>query len=50
MTGPRKYLNVLHPNRTQKQLRYVFLNTLQKYYQLPILGILGMPGHFHQKQ
>ena len=28
-----KYLNVLHYNRTQKQLQHFFLNTLQKYYQ-----------------
>ena len=38
---PIKYLNVLHHNRTQKQLRQYFLNILQKYYQLPILGTLG---------
>ena len=41
-----KYLNVLHLNRTQKQL----LHSLQKYYQLPILGTLEISGHFHQKQ
>ena len=28
----------------------LFLNILQKYYQLPILGTLDMSGHFHQKQ
>ena len=27
-----KYLNVLHHNRTQKQLQYFILNILQKYY------------------
>ena len=27
-----------------------FLNILQKYYQLPILGTLDMSGHFHQTQ
>ena len=45
-----KYLNVLHHNKTQKQLRLFFLNILQKYYQLPILGTLDMSGHFHKKQ
>ena len=48
--NPVQYLNVLHHNRTQKQLRYFFLNILQKYYQLPILGVLNMPGHFLQKR
>ena len=33
-----KYLNLLHHNRTQKQLRHFFRNMLKKYYQLPILG------------
>ena len=32
-----------------KAVGTVFLNMLQKYYQLPILGILNMSGHFHQK-
>ena len=27
-----------------------FLNILQEYYQLPILGVLGMSGRFYQKQ
>ena len=45
-----KYLNVLHENSTQKQLRHFFLNILHKYYQLPILGTLVMSGHFHQKR
>ena len=47
---PVKYLNVLHQNRTKKQLRHFFLNILLKYYQIPILGTLDMSGHFHQKQ
>ena len=47
---PLKYCNVLQLNRTQKQLRHVFLNILQKYYQLHILGTLDTSGHFHQKQ
>ena len=29
---PIKYLNVLHHNRTQKQLQYFILNILQKCY------------------
>ena len=44
-----KHLNVLYHNRTKKQLQKFFLNILQKYYQLPILGTLGVSGHFHQK-
>ena len=47
---PVKYLIVLHHNRTQKQLQHSFLNMLQKYYQLPILGTLDISGHLHQKQ
>ena len=43
---PIKYLNGLHHNRTQNQLQH----SLQKYYQLPILGTLDISGHFHQKQ
>ena len=39
---PAKHLNVLHYNRTQKQLRHFFLNILQKHYQFPILGTLDM--------
>ena len=46
---PVKYLNALHHDRTQKQLQHFFLNLLQKYYQLPILGALDMSGHFLQK-
>ena len=42
------YLNVLHHNRTQKQLQH-FFNILQKYCQIPILDTLSMSGHFHQK-
>ena len=37
MTG--KYLNILHHNKTQKQLAY-FLNILQKYYQLFLFWVL----------
>ena len=44
-----KYLNVLHHNRTQKQLQHISLSILQKYYQIHILGTLDMSGHFHQK-
>ena len=44
---PIKYLNVLHHNKTQKQLQQFFLNILQKYYQLFVLGILDMSDHFH---
>ena len=47
---PVTYLNDLHYNRKQKQLQHFFLNILQKYYQIPILGTLDMPRHFHQKQ
>ena len=46
---PIKYLNVLHHNRMQKWLQHFFLNKLQKYYKLPILGTLDITGHFHQK-
>ena len=44
-----KHLDVLHHNRTQKQLQHSFPKVLLKYYQLPILGTLDMSGHFHQK-
>ena len=30
-----------------KAVATIFLNILQKYYELPILGILGV--YFHQK-
>ena len=40
---PLKYLNVLHHNRRQSTCN------MQKYYQLSILGILNMSGHFLQK-
>ena len=43
-----KYLDVLHHNRTQKQLRHFFLKILQEYYELPILGTLDMSDHFYQ--
>ena len=33
---PVKYLNILHHNKHKN-----FLNTLQKYFKLPILGTLG---------
>ena len=36
-------------NRTQNYLQYFFLNILQKYYQIPILGTLNISGHFHKK-
>ena len=42
---PVKYLHVSH----HKAVATIFLNILEKYYQLPILGILNMSGHFHQK-
>ena len=45
---PVECLNVSQQNRTQKHFQ-TFFNTLQKYYQLPILGTLDMFGHFHQK-
>ena len=49
MTAPHvKYLNVLHHNRTQKQLGCVFLNILHKYYQLPIL--VNLYDNLHQKR
>ena len=47
---PVKHVNVFHHNRTQKQLRHVFLNIVQIYYQLPIFGTLDMSGHFPQKR
>ena len=43
---PMMHLNVWHHNRTQKQFPQFFLNILQKYYQLPIVGTLDMYGHF----
>ena len=33
----------------QKAVATIFLNIFQEYYPLPILGVLNMPGHFHQK-
>ena len=45
-----KYIYVLHRSRTQMQLQQLFLNMLQKYSQIPILGTLDMSGHFHQKR
>ena len=46
----QKCLNIFNHNRTQKQLQYLFLNILQKYYQLLILCALYiMSGLFHQK-
>ena len=44
---PVKYVNILHLNRTQKQLRHFLLDKLPKYYQLP-LNTLDMSGHFHK--
>ena len=32
------------------EIKYYFLKTLQKYYQLLILGTLNMSGYFHQEQ
>ena len=41
----------LHESHWQVwQLQQFFQNILQKYYQLPILGILDMSSHFHQKE
>ena len=41
----------LHKSHWQVwQLQQFFQNILQKYYQLPILGILDMSSHFHQKE
>ena len=48
--GPCKISECFASQRTQKQLQHSFLNILQKYYQFPILGTLGISGHFHQKQ
>ena len=51
MTGASvKYLNTFHLNRTQSSCNNCFLNILQKYYQLHILGTLDMYGYLHQKQ
>ena len=47
---PVTYLNVLHRNVIPKQLQHFFLNGLQKYYQLPILGTFDMSGYFHPKR
>ena len=44
-----KISKCLHHNRIHKAVATIFLNTLQKHYQLPIFGILKMSGHFHQK-
>ena len=46
---PIRYLNILHHNRIQKQLLHFFLNMLQKYHQLSILGTLDLHDNFHQK-
>ena len=48
MTGPHKISECFASQQNTKQLQQCFLNILQKYYQLPILGILDMSGHFHQ--
>ena len=45
--APVKYMNVLHLNRTQKQLRDFFLNKLQKYCPLSS-GTLDISGQFHK--
>ena len=49
-TPPAKYLHVFHHNGTQNQLQLFLPNILQKHYQVPILDILDMSGHSHQKQ
>ena len=30
-------------------MQHFYLNILQKYYQIPILGTLDMSGNFYQK-
>ena len=45
MFGPRKISECF---QLQKQLQH-FFHTLQKHYQLPILGNLDMFGHFYKK-
>ena len=32
------------------EIKYSFLKTLQKQYQLPILGTLNMSGYFRQER
>ena len=46
------YLKILHlrSNNEHYWTPVKYLNVLEKYYQLPILGVLDMSGHFHQKQ
>ena len=41
---PIKYLNAFNHNRTHKSS----CNTLQKYYQLPILGTFDISGHMEK--
>ena len=47
---PAKYLNVLHQNKTQKQLQHFFPKMLQKCYQLWESTDVKISGYFHQKQ
>ena len=47
---PITHLNILHRNGIPKQLQHFFLNGLQKYYQLSILGTFDMSGYFHHKR
>ena len=49
MTGPPQNIWMFCNTIEQKAAPTIFLNISQKYYQLPILGVLNMSGHFHQK-
>ena len=45
MTGSPLYFE---SQQNTKQLQQFFLNILQRYFQLPILGTLEISGHLHQ--
>ena len=42
MTGPLQNIGMFCITIEHRAVATIFLNTLQKYYQLPILGILNM--------
>ena len=47
MTGAPQ--NMFCITTEHKAVATIFFNILQQYFQLPILGILDMSDHFHQK-
>ena len=49
MSGPPLKIWMFCITIEHKRVATIFLNILEKYYQLPILGILNMSRHFDQK-